>query len=425
LALFALLPLQWFVVAQTPLGVGRVHQLAMLAVAGVVLTLYRTWVTSSVLVAARPFVLANLAFLSIWFAASVYHGWVPTGPVEQGLYLLVMLAVGTCVHLAASHREPGSLAVLRWAGPVAVFSLLVGLSVSMLANSVNPVQVLAQTIATGDPELFQKELFRNSFAGFGYDAETVQGNIRHEVFAAALLAMYVSSWACSLHPLRSRGQRAVYVTGMVIGGVLLLMSLSRSVQLAALAWPLLAALRAIVVRSVTVRQARAIGVATVFVVALAASGFVTVLWNRVTADTTSYDARGRLLDAALEGISRNWLLGGVDPEGNSSHNLVLDAWLRSGVLAGIAAMAVGVILVGYALALLLRIGREPGWMVPVLAAMALPLVRLVTSGAGVIPPVEWVALGFIFGVLAYRREQRRPQLPLTAGADRSVGQRHG
>jgi hypothetical protein len=49
------------------------------------------------------------------------------------------------------------------------------------------------------------------------------------------------------------------------------------------------------------------------------------------------------------------------------------------------------------------IDRLPPAMVPVTAAVGLPLVRMLTNGGGQIPPVGWVAFGFALGILAARR----------------------
>lgn len=61
LVFFALLPLQWVVpVGSTPLGQGRMHQLAILGLTAFVLVHYRPRVHAPVLHAAAVFVLANL-----------------------------------------------------------------------------------------------------------------------------------------------------------------------------------------------------------------------------------------------------------------------------------------------------------------------------------------------------------------------------
>jgi hypothetical protein len=65
-----------------------------------------------------------------------------------------------------------------------------------------------------------------------------------------------------------------------------------------------------------------------------------------------------------------------------------------------------VVLLGLWASLIVRIGLEPEWMVPVTAALALPIVRLVTAGGGLIPPIQWVLLGFVAGAMAYRQALR-------------------
>ena len=141
---------------------------------------------------------------------------------------------------------------------------------------------------------------------------------------------------------------------------------------------------------------------------LCLSGFGLVLYIRFTEDTTSYTARESLYSTAFSEIPSHFLTGGVDTLGASSHNYVLDSLLRaasrrdprrSGVPVDPADLA------GPARA------NAPctDWLVPVAAAFALPLVRLATSGGGLINPVEWVTLGFITGALAAYRilESRR------------------
>jgi hypothetical protein len=55
-----------------------------------------------------------------------------------------------------------------------------------------------------------------------------------------------------------------------------------------------------------------------------------------------------------------------------------------------------------------RLHVQPAWMLPVAASLVLPLVRFVTSGGGLINPVEWVTLGFAAGALAAERYRSRP-----------------
>ncbi|HYJ66470.1 MAG TPA: hypothetical protein VEX15_02280 [Nocardioidaceae bacterium] len=403
LAMFAALPLQWFVVGNTPLGIGRLHQLALLAFAAAVLARYRVRAHGPVLRIAMPFIAANVCILLIWLATSIFHGEQPFGPVQQAIYLGVFVAVGTVIYRAACGTEPRLLEALRWTAAAAGASVILGLTYSMLANGVNPAQVFSQTIATANPELLQKEVFRSAFTGFGFDEETVRGNIRHEVFGAVLASMYVAAWASRLRPFTRSGPRFLFHASLVVCTLLLLVSMSRSILVAALAWPLIGFLRSAVTFRLSGRQVvLAYTAVATFMLALA-SGFASVLWVRFTEDTSSYEAREGLYDLAYNNIADHFFTGGVETAGESSHNFVLDTWLRTGVFGALAALVVLLVLIGLWASLIVRIGTEPAWMVPVTAAMALPVVRLLTAGGGLIPPIEWVLLGFVAGAMAYRQ----------------------
>lgn len=424
LAVFAALPLQWFVVASTPLGQGRLHQLAILAFAAVVFFRYRSRAYRPVLSISAPFVIANVFLLAIWLATGFYNGLGPSGPIQQALYLGVFIAFGTMIYRAAVGVEPRLLEALRWAALCAALSLIGGLTYSMLVNGVNPIQVFRDTIATANPELLQRELFRTAFTGFGFDADTVRGNIRHEVFGAVLASMYVSVWAVRLRPLTSTAQRVVFNTALVLGSLLLLVSMSRAVLIAALVWPVLSFIRSLVTGRLSGRQVALAFVAVAGLVIAVVSGFAEVVWVRFTQDTSSYQARDVLLHEAYSNIADNVFTGGVETAGESSHNFILDTWLRSGVFAALAAAVIMLLLIGLWVSLIARIGVEPAWMVPVIAALALPVVRLLTAGGGLIPPIQWVLLGFVAGAMAYRREIALHPEPDRAELDEEPTARH-
>ncbi|HUW15729.1 MAG TPA: hypothetical protein VMW94_01520, partial [Actinomycetes bacterium] len=66
LVVLAVLPLQWFVVGSTPLGLMRLHQ-AVLLLATVVLLVARPWRTNLPLMrVALPFIALNLIMLALW-----------------------------------------------------------------------------------------------------------------------------------------------------------------------------------------------------------------------------------------------------------------------------------------------------------------------------------------------------------------------
>ncbi len=402
LLLFAALPLQWLLIPGLPMPTGRVHVLAIVVFAAVVFLRHRARTLVPVLSVAWPFLGAMTALLMVWFAVSLYHGEVPRSPVQEAAQLVAFVAVGTVVYRAARYPSSGVLDAARWTALVCSVSLVTALSISMALNGVDAVSVFSQTVSQGNPEILERQLFRSAFTGFGYDAEVVRGNIRHEMLGAVLTSMYLSVAAVRLRPFGSRAQLRIFQASMVLGALLLLISLSRSVVLAALAWPLLAIARSFLNRTVTTRQlALTVGAGVVLVLG-AATGFLSVIWVRFAQDTASYDTRGDLLGRALDNIANNLVTGGVDTVQASSHNFVLDTWLRTGVLGAVAALLVMVVLLGLWIVLITRIGVEPDWMLPVTAALALPIARMFTAGGGVIPPVQWVGLGIVAGFLAYR-----------------------
>jgi hypothetical protein len=189
LAVFAALPLQWFVVGNTPLGLTRLHQAVLLMVVLIIAVVRPMRANTVVVGVALPFIVLNVLMLGVWSAVSLFNGEIPRSPIQELIYLGVFVIFGSYLARAATGSEPGALALLRWAAPVAALTLIVAFGLSMLGNGVNPIAVLQHTISAADPEVLQKELFKSSFVGYGYDSDTVRGNIRHEVFGAVLAAM--------------------------------------------------------------------------------------------------------------------------------------------------------------------------------------------------------------------------------------------
>jgi len=398
LLLMALLPLQWFVV-----GAGlRLHMAAILLFGAVVVATHGTHLAVRVIRLAGPFIVANFALTVIWVFANRYHGFGVRQPAEQMLLLGAFVAVA--VATLAVLREPGGrgVAALRWSTWVCMVSLVSAMSWSMAVNGVNAAEVFARTIASGDPQVLQRELFRSAFGGFGLAEENVLGNIRHEVFGALLLALCVSSACRLMRPFATRRASAIYLLGQGLAVFLLLLSMSRSVILALAVWPLLGLLRQVLAGRMTPRGTGAGLLLAGGVGLLAAIGVLQVLWIRFTQDTGSYEARDTLLQTAYANLGRSIATGGVSTESASSHIFVIDTWLRAGIVASLAALVVVVLVCGLFVALAFTLPHEPAWMLPVVAMLALPVVRFFTSGGGLIPPVQWIALGVVAGFLAYR-----------------------
>ena len=414
LLFFALAPLQWVALGSTPLGVARLHQFAMLGFAAVVLAHYPLRRYAPGLRTSAPFVIANIYLIGSTAAVLLYHGKVPAAAVQHLLYLTVFVALTGFFYQVATRRDPGMLRALRLAAPILCTSFVLGLSYAMVVNGVNPAAVLGQTIAAADPQIFQKELFKTAFAGFGLDDEQVSGNLRHEIFGSVVLSMLVSSWAMHFGPTPTGRELVIHRISLLAGTLLLLLSLSRSVLIAAAVWPLLALFRSARRGTLSTRQVGLIMASVVGLAVLSASGLGAVIFNRFATDTTGYEARAGNYQEAFAEMGDHWVTGGFDTVNASTHNFVLDMLLRHGFLAALPAAVIAVTLLVAFVVLALRLHREPEWLVPVVAVLALPLVRLFTSGGGLIPPNEWVALAFAAGVLAMWRR----------GGDRDVTPEH-
>ncbi len=401
-AFFAILPLQWFLVPGVPAGAERLHLLGIIALTGFVLVRLRFHLFAPVIKVALPVLYAGGVFVAVWAGANVYHSKGVRGPLQEAVQLVALVAVGALIYRAARYPSTRVLEAARWTALVAGISLLVALSVSMAANGVNPAAIFAQTVAQGDPEVLQRELFRSAFAGYGIEEDSVRGNIRHEVFGAVLTAMCLSSAAARMHPLRTPSAARLYRVSMAIGAGLIVVSLSRSAMLAGLTWVLLAVLTQARRFGVTNRQLAVVSVALVAVGAAVASGFASVIYVRFIEDTSSYQARDRLVGESVAAIPAHVWTGGMDPAGASSHMFIIDSTLRAGILGGLAALVIVLLVLALFLQLVRRLPSEPTWMLPVTAALALPLIRFFTAGGGVIPPVQYVGLGIVAGFVAYR-----------------------
>lgn len=412
----ALLPLRWFKIASSPFGTLFLHELglllfSMLAVATlsprmVAVALDRTAFVTSMMAAG----------FAVWGAASVFHGIALASAVKQCAYLgSFVLMVAALIGFARS-TDLAAMRVLRWAGVVTTATLLVALELALTLNSVNAVSVLTTAATSGDPSVIEAQLFRPAFAGFGYsDAEAVS-QLRHEVFAGLLVALLVASWAQQRVPFARRSSRLLSQAAVVVASLLIVLSLSRSVQLAALSWPLLAGLRVALVGRVTRRQLVTAGVGFAVLAGVALSGFAGVVIQRITQDSSSLDERGSKLDAAVDTIQQSPWSGGHYDDAISAHNFVLDAWLRGGVMMAALMLAVLLYVVARFFGNIAVIGAAPAWLVPATAAFMLPLVRMFTIGAGLMTPPEWVCLAFALAATAVYVRERSPE----PGAARSL-----
>lgn len=418
---FALLPLQWFVIAQAG-GTLRLHQVAALMLTAVLLLRYGLPKVGRGIRGAQGFVIANVYMLVLWAALNVFNGLGLSDPIKQVTFLVTFVAVMAMFFFAVRDSDVELIDTLRWTVTATVVVLIAAFGYSMLSNGVNPVDVISRTISSGDPNILQKELFRTSFAGFGFDNEEARGNLRHEVFGGLLFTMYVSAWAVARRPFGIPRHQTIYRIALGLGALLLLSSLSRSILVAAAIWPALSLVRALLTGRVSTRQQLAVLAGLGGLGGLAVSGFLAVVWTRFTEETNSYNTREELLSLAFQRIQDNFWTGGVDTQRTSSHNFLLDMWQRGGIFVGIPALIIFVYISWVWFRLLIRLRTVPDDLFVLVAAMALPCVRLVTQGGGSLQIVEWVTLAFVLGVLAAARvrladEPSEPSAQDIAGED--------
>ena len=411
LLVLATLPLQWFRLPGP--GSLRLHQAVLIVVLVIVLVRLRAAAHAPVLRLTRSFVALNLALFLVAGTAVFYHGDSPMRFAQQVLLIAIFVAVSTLAYRAATGAIPGALEALRWSALVCSIVLLGALAFSMAVNGVNAAQVLSKAVATGNPELLQTEIFHKALVGFGYEADQVKSNIRHEVFGAVLLALCVSMAAVRLRPLRTHAQRVIYTSSVVFTVVMLLASLSRAVLLASVALPLFALVSSLRAGGLTRKQLITVGSTTTIVGVLWVLGLIGLVWTRFTTDTTSYSSRDQLLSGSLVEIRKHWLTGGITVHKASSHNYVLDYWQMAGIFAAILAACVVVLIFAGWVMLIRRVGPHEPWAAPLAAAVALPVVRLFTAGGGLMPPVQFVCLAMVAGLaLGVVTSERRETLPI-------------
>ena len=422
LVAIAAIPLQWFVLATSGLGTLQVHEAALFLFSAAILYVYGAHGLAPITAKYRVFLLANLFMYFTWITVAVANGRPVVDPVQQLIYLVVMVAIATFFYRAASSSRLVIASALRWAAPLTLLSLLFAFYYSMSRNGVDGISVLRAGIESADPSVLEFGLYRKTFVGFGYDAETVRSNFRHEIFAGLLVSMLISSWAVTLVPFTTALPRLIYRLSMVGATLAIILSLSRSITLAALVWPLLIGVRAVVTGRVRARE-QLMGISVVVgIFALSLTGVLALLQQRVTAQTDSYTGRQTKLEIVLTRIEGALFSGpGVNAEGDSPHNFVLDAWQEAGILVAIPAVVVAFFLLFLWLDLLRQIGSLSAELVAVAAALTLPLVRLVTQGGGLMTIVEWTALAFVMGVLA-GNSVRQVGTSTSVRRDRGVGE---
>lgn len=415
----ALLPLQWFALAGSPIGELRLHQLAMFGLTACIIAVYGFARIGESTRRLQYFLIANLYMAILAITMDLYNGVPPVQSIQHLLYLFSFFAIAGFFWIVANDTSGYFVRALRWASVTTVSMLLVAFAASLLKNGINPLQVIQQTIVTGDPSLLTQQLFGRAFVGFGLDLDSTQVQIRHEVFGALLLSMYIASWAKIRCPFTEPRQLVLYRISMFLGGLLVLFSLSRAVTLAGIVWPSILFARAVTSGRVSGKQLLAVFASIATLGIVAATGFLGVVWARFTEDTRGYVGRSENIADSIGRIFDNFWTGGYVTETNSSHNFVLDNWQRSGVLVALPALLIFLYIFWTWASLILQIPTMTLELLPVSAALTLPLFRMMTQGGGQISPNGWITMAFVTGVLhatQYQAKQKAKEEQAAAKA---------
>lgn len=325
----------------------------------------------------------------------------------------LVLAVAAVSLPTAKARRPLALA----SGVTAVVALA-ALFEPLIRRGINPLKLLVDGFLGGNPEVVIFGLFRASFASAGGLAdEAVRANLRHGLASALALGIFLSALVRAELP---RGWRRVADVGIAMAGLLLAITLSRSIILAVVLW------LAVVTARPAFRQRGSVWrwslpaflVASVALLALSPLG--QVFEERFLTNEGSATARQEGVTSALEHVDE-YLLGADGVEVDASpHNVVLDALMAGGIVGAVAALVFFGLLAGALVRLTVQYLTSDGaWRLPVSQAATIgiglvPFVRFLTAGGGMLSFGEWAAAGAFLALVA--RDARESARRQPAGA---------
>lgn len=337
---------------------------------------------------------AIVCWLVFVAAAQVYHQVSIAETVQQAIY--AGTALSAAGFFAALHcGGPEGWKVIRWSALVALGSFGVFFLHSARSAGIDPIGLVVEAVRSGDPGVLQFSLYRPVFG---------TGSGRHEVFAALLVMMWVSVYAQGRAPLTRTWRRLLYRASVLGCAGAVVISLSRAIILALALAAGVYVLRSLASGGRTGQKIMVGYFAAMGLCVAAYLGLFGLLGERFVADTASYSERAVVLESSLESNP----LVGTPAQDISSHNFVLDSWLRAGLLGALAAtMAFVAVLVAWGRTVARAMSTSAAGHAAMAALVALPVVRLMTAGGGVLHLTEWLALGFFGGYLA-RRQRRSP-----------------
>jgi hypothetical protein len=403
----SLLPVQWVFVHSFGLHYLGVVPGTILAV-GCVPVAIRRWYWGSV----RSFAVSVAFFCSILALFGWY--WEASGVGPLRVLGQVSVALLLFRLLAAATADPGQylreITILRLAAPLALFAYWLTFLRSMSRAGIS-LMTYVNGIGSGDPTMIEYEVFRSAFnqgsAVTRADPGFLSANLRHEIMAALILAAMVTLW--SLVVCRASG--AVRRLCMVSSGLIVvtvMLSLSRAIVLGLVLSSVVLFVSRAAMRGALPRRLWLFAGATLMgVYFVAFTPYADLIHERFLTQTSSYAVRSTSTREVVDQVASSptaFLLGGEQRIGRaSSHNMVLDAWSVAGVVGGVAAIAVLLVLVRRWLVVARRFvvsRRTDRLLFLTLVAGALPLVRVFTAGGGLLHLVQWMLVAFFLAVSA-------------------------
>lgn len=419
LGLVAVLTLEWVTLGGVAGGFVKPFHLAAAVLGGLAILRWGTVrLLSPVVRSHRSLYLAYAVMVAVSLAGGLAYRTPYMSHAELvrvASYALTSVVVaGVVARLAL---RPRGRRILAFTGLATVVTVLVGLVVSLTAANVDPVSLLRRAVSDGNPDIVSNQLLRVAFRT-GDDLAEVSANLRHKVFLAVALGLFVGLAFLPTIARRHRATRGLLLAGAAVAVMVVVFSFSRSALLC-LVLPLVLMPIRLLIR----KRLRMVDVALVIaglgvLGALALSPVADLVSSRL-GETGSYESRLEVISPSFFADHGRAALLGADRADvdRSPHNFVLDAWLAGGV---VGALAVVVMLVAFG-RLWLRMLRGyligDDWALPVervwvLGIGFIPLVRSVTAG-NQFHLVEWAAIGIFVGTVMANRRAAAPGGRLT------------
>ena len=427
LLVFALGPIQWVTLLDVGLALKPVH-LVMFPMAAYGLA----QVLSGLRIVDVPkgTVVFWVAFFAYLFSlvVSLLHSLSPAEGFSQIAKMLIygVMGLGIALYIATRPRET-LLRTLCLAPLVSAGTFLIVANIVLATRGISMMGLVVRALESGNPAVLQFALFLNLFntpdqIASGDKAPTA---LRHTALSFVWLSG-VAAGAVALSWTRaSTALRLTATAGVVLAATVVVLSVSRSLILAAIAASLvIAVVWFLSGRKLTLFGAlgATVAVAAAALIAVQASSVTNIVGQRLGALTE--DGRIDMYAETLDAIAAAPVFGrGIGVEVNATarvdrgviyhqvHNLFLAAWIQGGIFSLACAVTYYFGLLTMLGSLILRSRTLPvgGFLA---AALALPLLRSQVAGDGGNFTIgEWLCIALALGLSARLATRDRAHEP--------------